>query len=281
MPIKTYKPTTPGVRQMTRDTFESITKTTPEKSLTLSKKQKAGRNNTGKLTVRHRGGGHKQRYRLIDYKGYDKKGIDAKVTAVEYDPNRNAYIMLLTYLDGEKRYQIAPEGIQVGDVIVAQEKCKIKTGNRLQLKNIPVGFAIYNVELQPGRGGQTAKTAGSSAKIVSLEGPKAQVELPSGEIRFIEKKCYASIGTVSNADFSNIKIGKAGRNRWRGLRPQVRGKAMNPVDHPHGGGEGGTSIGLIRPKTPWGLPALGVKTRNRKATDKFIARSRHSKKAKG
>lgn len=280
MAIRSYKPTTPSLRQMTRDTFESITKTTPEKSLTKAKRKTAGRNNTGRLTVRHRGGGHRQRYRLIDYKGYDKASIDAKVTAVEYDPNRSAYIMLLTYMDGEKRYQVAPEGIKVGDVIVAKPKCKIKVGNRMQLKNIPVGYAIYNVELKPGKGGQMAKTAGSSAKLVSLEGPKAQVELPSGEVRLVEKKCYASIGTVSNADRSNINIGKAGRNRWLGKRPQVRGKAMNPVDHPHGGGEGGNSIGLIRPKTPWGLPALGVKTRRRKYTDKLIVKSRHLKKKK-
>jgi large subunit ribosomal protein L2 len=278
MPVKSYKPTTPGVRQMTRDTFEEITKSSPEKNLTYIKKEQAGRNNTGRLTVRHRGGGHKKRIRIVDFKAHDKAGIPAKVTAVEYDPNRTAYIMLLVYADGEKRYQIAPNGIKVDDEIITKSKCKIKVGNRMSLKNIPVGYAIYNVELQPGKGGQLAKTAGSSAKLVSLEGPKAQVQLPSGEIRLIEKKCFASIGTVSNADNSNIKIGKAGRNRWLGKRPQVRGKVMNPVDHPHGGGEGRNSIGMKAPKTPWGLPALGVKTRNRKSTDKFIVKSRHSKK---
>lgn len=278
MPVKSYKPTTPGVRQMTRDTFEEITKSSPEKNLTYIKKEKAGRNNTGKLTVRHRGGGHKKRIRIVDFKSQDKAGIPAKVTAIEYDPNRTAYLMLLTYADGEKRYQIAPIGINVGDEIITKSKCKVKTGNRMTLQNIPVGYAIYNVELQPGKGGQLAKTAGSSAKLVSLEGPKAQVELPSGEIRLIEKKCFATIGTVSNADHGNIKIGKAGRSRWLGRRPQVRGKVMNPVDHPHGGGEGRNSIGLKAPKTPWGLPALGVKTRNRKSTDKFIVKSRHNKK---
>jgi large subunit ribosomal protein L2 len=278
MPIRHYKPITPGLRQMTRDTFEEITKTSPEKALTYIKKEKAGRNNTGRLTVRHRGGGHKRRIRIVDYKSQDKLNITAKVSAIEYDPNRSAYIMLLTYIDGEKRYQIAPAGVTVGEQVITQIKAPIKTGNRMQVKNIPVGYSVYNVELQPGKGGQMAKTAGASAKLVSLEGPKAQIELPSGEIRLIEKKCFASIGTVSNADHSNIKIGKAGRNRWLGKRPSVRGKAMNPVDHPHGGGEGANSIGMKAPKTPWGLPALGVKTRNRKRTDKFIVKSRHNKK---
>lgn len=278
MPVRSYKPTTPSLRQMTRDTFEEITKSSPEKSLTYAKREKAGRNNTGKLTVRHRGGGHKKRIRIIDFKGQDKLNIPAKVSSIEYDPNRSGYIMLLTYIDGEKRYQLAPHTIKVGDEIVTKEKGPIKTGNRMQLKNIPVGYAIYNIEFQPGKGGQIAKSAGNSAKLVSLEGPKAQVQLPSGEIRLIEKKCYASIGSMSNPDFSNINIGKAGRNRWLGKRPSVRGKAMNPVDHPHGGGEGANSIGMKAPKTPWGLPALGVKTRNRKRTDKFIVKSRHSKK---
>lgn len=278
MPLRSYKPTTPGRRQMTRDTFEEITKSYPEKSLTYAKREQAGRNNTGKLTVRHRGGGHKKRIRIVDFKGQDKLNIPAKVSSVEYDPNRNAYLMLLVYADGEKRYQIAPIGIKVGDEIFTQEKGVIKTGNRMQLKNIPVGYSIYNIELQPGRGGQVAKSAGNAAKLVSLEGPKAQVQLPSGEIRLFEKKCYASVGTVSNPDHSNMNIGKAGRNRWLGKRPSVRGKAMNPVDHPHGGGEGANSIGMKAPKTPWGLPALGVKTRNRKRTDKFIVKSRHNKK---
>lgn len=279
MPIRTYKPTTPSLRNMSRDTFEEITKTSPEKNLTYIKKEKAGRNNTGRLTVRHRGGGHKRRIRIVDFKGQDKLNIPAKVTAIEYDPNRSAYLMLLTYIDGEKRYQIAPNKIQVGDEIVTKVKGPIKTGNRMQLKNIPVGYSIYSVELQPGKGGQIAKSAGGYAKLVSLEGPKAQVQLPSGEIRLIEKKCFASIGEVSNPDYSNIKIGKAGRNRWLGKRPNVRGKAMNPVDHPHGGGEGGNPIGLKAPKTPWGLLALGVKTRSRKKpSNKLIVKSRHSKK---
>lgn len=279
MPVKHYKPTTPSLRQMTRDTFEEITKSYPEKSLTYIKKEKAGRNNTGKLTVRHRGGGHKKRIRIVDFKSTDKLGIPAKVSSIEYDPNRTAYIMLLTYMDGEKRYQVAPIGIKVGDTIVSNPKAPIETGNRMHIKNVPVGFAVYCVELQPGKGGQLAKTAGASIKVVSLEGPKAQIQLPSGEIRLIEKKCFASIGTVSNPDHGNIKIGKAGRNRWLGKRPSVRGKAMNPVDHPHGGGEGSNSIGMKAPKTPWGLPALGVKTRSRrKDSNKFIVKSRHDKK---
>lgn len=278
MAIKTYKPTTPGIRQMSRDTFEDITRSTSEKRLTVSKKSVAGRNNQGRMTVRHRGAGHKKKYRIIDFKRTDKSGVDGVVSHIEYDPNRTAYIMLVTYTDGDKRYHLAPDGIKVGDPILTKSKTKIKKGNRLQLKNIPIGYSIYNVELQPGKGGQLAKSAGSSVKLVSLDGPKAQIELPSGEIRLAEKKCYASIGTVSNLDHSNIKIGKAGRSRWMGKRPQVRGKAMNPCDHPHGGGEGGSPIGMKHPKTPWGMPALGFKTRKRKSTNKFIVKSRHDKK---
>jgi large subunit ribosomal protein L2 len=278
MALKSYKPTTPGRRQMTTDTFESITKSKPEKALTKATKSKAGRNNLGKLTVRHRGGGHKRKYRMIDFKRTQKLNIPGKVAAIEYDPNRTAYIMLVTYTDGDKRYHLAPDGIQVGDEILTAKKAKIKTGNRMEVRNIPVGYAIYNVELQPGRGGQTAKSAGSQAKVISLEGPKAQLELPSGEVRLIEKSCLASIGIVSNIDHSNMVIGKAGRKRWMGKRPEVRGKAMNPVDHPHGGGEGGTSIGMKNPKTPWGMPALGLKTRRRKYTNSLIVKSRRSKK---
>jgi len=278
MALKTYKPITPGMRQMSRDSFDDLTVSKPEKRLTRSTKSNAGRNNQGKLTVRHRGGGHKRRYRMIDFKRTEKLDIPAKVATVEYDPNRSAYIMLVNYVDGDKRYHIAPDKIQVGDEIIISHKAKVKTGNRMMVKNIPVGYSIYNVELQPGRGGQTAKSAGSSAKIVSLEGSKAQLELPSGEVRLIEKTCYATIGIVSNLDYSNIKIGKAGRNRWLGKRPQVRGKAMNPNDHPHGGGEGACSIGMKAPKTPWGVPALGLKTRKRKYTDSLIVKSRRLKK---
>lgn len=278
MPIRTYKPTTPSLRNMSRDTFEHITKTKPEKSLTVSKKSMAGRNNQGKLTVRHRGGGHKRKYRLVDFKRTDKLNIPCTVKAVEYDPNRSAYIILVAYKDGEKRYHLAPNEIQVGDELVCSKKAKIKTGNRMEVRNIPVGYPIFNIELQPNKGGQVVKSAGSSSKVVSLDGPKAQIELPSGEVRLVEKSCMATIGIVSNVDHSNIKIGKAGRKRWMGKKPQVRGKAMNPNDHPHGGGEGGSPIGMKHPKTPWGRPALGVKTRRRKDTNKFIVKSRHSKK---
>ena len=278
MPIRTYKPITPGLRNMSRDTFEQITKTKPEKKLTISKKRMGGRNNQGKLTVRHRGGGHKRKYRLVDFKRTDKLGIPATVKAVEYDPNRSAYIILAFYADGEKRYHLAPNEIQVGDEILCAKKAKIKTGNRMEVRNIPVGYPIFNIELQPNKGGQIVKSAGSSSKVVSLDGPKAQIELPSGEVRLVEKSCMATIGIVSNTDHQNIKIGKAGRNRWLGKKPQVRGKAMNPNDHPHGGGEGGSPIGLKHPKTPWGRPALGVKTRRRKYTDHMIVKSRHSKK---
>ncbi|MBI96247.1 50S ribosomal protein L2 [bacterium] len=278
MPIRTYKPTTPSLRNMSRDTFEHITKTKPEKSLTVSKKSMAGRNNQGKLTVRHRGGGHKRKYRLVDFKRTDKLGIPATVKAVEYDPNRSAYIILVAYKDGEKRYHLAPHEIQVGDEIVCAKKAKIKTGNRMEVRNIPVGYPIFNIELQPNKGGQIVKSAGNSSKVVSLDGPKAQIELPSGEVRLVEKSCMATIGIVSNIDHSNVKIGKAGRKRWMGKRPQVRGKAMNPNDHPHGGGEGASPIGMKHPKTPWGRPALGVKTRRRKYTNRLIVKSRHSKK---
>lgn len=280
MPTKSYKPTTPAVRHMTTDTFEKITKSKPEKALVKSKKSLGGRNNQGKLTVRHRGGGAKQKYRMVDFDRTAKVGVPSKVAAIEYDPNRSAYIMLVHYSDGDKRYHLAPDGINVGDSISTAKKCRIKKGNRMQIKNVPVGYAVYNLELQPGKGGQIVRSAGASAKVVSLEGARAQIEMPSGEIRLIDKTCYVTVGTVSNIDHSNIKIGKAGRKRHMGKRPQVRGKAMNPCDHPHGGGEGGSPIGMKHPKTPWGRPALGVKTRKRKETNKDILRSRHDKKKK-
>lgn len=277
MALKKFKPTTPGRRQMSVASFEEITKTTPEKSLTRIKKKTTGRNNSGRITVRHRGGGSKRLYRMIDFKRADKAGIEATVAAVEYDPNRTAYIILVNYRDGEKRYHIAPTGVKVGDKIMTAEKAKIKSGNRMHMENIPVGYNIYNVELHVGKGGQLGRSAGTAIKLVSLEGTHAQILMPSGEVRLVSKNAYATIGTVSNGDHSNIKIGKAGRKRHLGRRPQVRGKAMNTVDHPHGGGEGGAPIGLKHPKTPWGMPALGFKTRKRHYTDKMIVKDRRRK----
>lgn len=275
MALKVYKPTTPGRRGMTSATFEEITKHTPEKSLVVGKKRGSGRNSQGKITVRHRGGGVARKYRLVDFKLTDKIDIPAKVVGIEYDPNRTAYIMLVNYKDGEKRYHIAPQGIKVGTEILTSKAGKIDIGNRMLLNNIPVGYNIHNVELTEGKGGQIVRSAGNSAKLVSLETEMAQIQLPSGEIRFVSKNCYATIGVVSNPDHFNITIGKAGRVRWKGRRPQVRGKAMNPVDHPHGGGEGNQSIGLKYPKTPWGLPALGVKTRDKsKYSQKWIIKRR-------
>lgn len=280
MAVKVYKPTTPGRRNMSGYSFDEITKKRPEKKLTSKLNKKAGRNNQGRITIRHQGGGHKKLYRIIDFKMRDKVGISATVAAIEYDPNRTAYIMLVHYADGEKRYHLAPEGIKVGTEIVTKEKAKAKTGNRMALKNIPPGYAIFNVELKLGRGGQIIRSAGSKGKVVAVEGDYAQVELPSGEVRLINKDCFATIGTVSNHEHANIKIGKAGRSRWKGKRPSVRGKVMNPNDHPHGGGEGLQSIGLKNPKTPWGMPALGFKTRKRKYSDKLIVKSRRLKKKK-
>lgn len=274
MALKKFKPVTPGRRQMTVASFEEVTSKKPT-GKTVALKSKAGRNNLGRITVRHRGGGHKRRYRVIDFNATQKLNIEGTIKAVEYDPNRSAYIMLVSYGDGEKTYQIAPQGIQVGDKIMTSKSGKIRTGCRFQLKNIPVGYSIYNVEVVANRGGQLARSAGSFAKLVSLEGSYAQIQLSSGEVRLLPKNAYASIGIVSNAEHSNITIGKAGRARWMGKRPEVRGKAMNPVDHPHGGGEGGSPIGLIYPKTPWGLPALGVKTRKRKDTNKWIVKRRN------
>lgn len=277
MAVKKFKPTTPGRRQMSVASFEEITTTKPEKSLLTTLNKKSGRNNTGRITVRHRGGGAKRMYRIIDFNRTDKMNIEGTVKTVEYDPNRTAYIMLVQYKDGEKRYHLAPSEIKVGDKINTSEKGKIKAGNRMHLNSIPVGYSVYNVELKAGKGGQLGRSAGTSIKLVSLEGKYAQVQMPSGEVRLVPKKGFASIGTTSNIDHSNIKIGKAGRKRHLGRRPQVRGKAMNPVDHPHGGGEGGASIGMKHPKTPWGLPALGVKTRRRKYTNKMIVKDRRRK----
>lgn len=275
MPIKILKNTGGGRRQMSQLTYEELTTSTPEKSLLVRRKEAAGRNNTGRITTRHRGSGNAFKVRMVDFGSTDKLNIEATVKTVEYDPGRNAFIMLVCYKDGEKRYQLAPEGIKVGDVLLTAKRTKAKLGNRMQLLNIPIGFDIYCVQINPSKDGQMAKSAGNSAKLVSLDGDMAQVQLPSGEVRFVHKYCYASVGRISNADYQNVSIGKAGRNRWRRQRPEVRGKVMNPVDHPHGGGEGKNPIGMKYPKTPWGLHALGVKTRRRsKPSDRLIVRTR-------
>lgn len=280
MAIKTYNPTTPGRRNMSTIDYSGLTKKArPPKRLTERQTQKSGRNNQGRITVRHRGGGVKRLFRMIDAKRFDKLDIPAKVETVEYDPNRTAFIALVCYEDGERRYILAPEGLVVGDKIICSQKAKIKTGNRLKIGNIPVGFSIHDLELQPGRGGQMIKSAGSSGQVSSQDGDLAQVTLPSGSVRYISKDCYATVGIVSNIDHSNVTIGKAGRMRLMGRRPQVLGKSMNATDHPHGGGEGHSPIGLKTPKTPWGMPALGVKTRKRnKMSDRFIIRGRRKKK---
>jgi large subunit ribosomal protein L2 len=277
MPIKSYKPTSPGRRGMSVSTFEEITKTEPERSLLAPLRKKGGRNVRGKITVRHRGGGHKRRYRLIDFKR-DKLGIPARVTSIEYDPNRSARIALLTYADGEKRYIIAPLGLMVGSILMAGPEAEIRVGNALPLGNIPVGAVIHNIELQQGRGGQLVRSAGTSAQLMAKEGKYAHVRLPSGEVRLIHQQCMATIGQVGNTDHGNISLGKAGRQRHRGWRPTVRGSAMSPRDHPHGGGEGKAPIGMPSPKSPWGKPTLGKKTRRNKATDKWIVRRRGKKR---
>jgi len=277
MPIKSYKPTSPGRRGMTVSTFEEITQTTPEKSLLRPLKKRAGRNFRGKITVRRRGGGHKRRYRVIDFKR-DKFGVPARVVSIEYDPNRSARIALLVYADGEKRYVIAPMGLMVDDVVSSGPDADIRVGNAMPINRIPLGTLIHNIELQPGRGGQLVRSAGTSAQLMAKEGPYAQVRLPSGEVRMINQNCMATIGQVGNVDHGNISLGKAGRNRWQGRRPSVRGSAMDPASHPHGGGEGRTSIGMPGPKTPWGKPTLGYRTRRSKLSDKYIVRRRAKKR---
>ncbi|MCL0100418.1 50S ribosomal protein L2, partial [Peptococcaceae bacterium] len=263
----------PGRRFVTVSDFSDITKTEPEKSLVVPLKKNAGRNSSGRITVRHKGGGHKRIYRIIDFKR-DKDGVPAKVAAIEYDPNRSARIALLHYLDGEKRYIIAPHGLQVGQMVESGPDADIKVGNALPLANIPVGTIIHNIELYPGHGGQLVRSAGTSAQLMAKEGKYATIRLPSGEMRLVLQTCRATIGQVGNIDHENITIGKAGRSRWLGIRPAVRGSAMNPVDHPHGGGEGKAPIGR-HPVTPWGKPALGVRTRRKnKPTDKFIVKRR-------
>lgn len=277
MGIKVYKPTSAGRRGMSGHTFEEITRSEPEKSLLRPLKKKSGRNNLGRLTVRHRGGGHKRRYRLIDFKR-DKIGIPARVASIEYDPNRTARIALLVYADGEKRYILAPLGLQVGDVIMSGPEAEIRPGNALPLVNMPLGTLVHNVEMQPGKGGQLVRSAGAYAQLMAKEGRYATLRLPSGEVRKVLLNCMATVGQVGNTDHQNIKIGKAGRKRWMGHRPSVRGTAMDPSSHPHGGGEGRSPVGMPGPKTPWGKPALGYRTRRNKRTSQYIIRRRGKKR---
>ncbi|MCI7248140.1 MAG: 50S ribosomal protein L2 [Clostridiales bacterium] len=277
MGIKKYNPTTPGLRGMSVSTFEEITASTPEKSLTVTLKKHSGRNSRGKITVRHRGGGYRPKYRIIDFKR-NKDGIPGTVSTIEYDPNRSANIALIVYADGEKRYIIAPNKLKVGDKIESGAAADIQIGNALPLANIPVGTVIHNIELKPGKGGQLVRAAGNGAQLMAKEGNYAQVRLPSGEVRKVAISCRATIGEVGNLDHQNIQIGKAGRKRHMGIRPTVRGSVMNPNDHPHGGGEGRAPIGRKSPVTPWGKPALGYKTRKKKnASNKYIVKRRNEK----
>ncbi len=275
MAVKQYKPTSPGRRGMTGFTFDEITKKRPEKSLLAPLKSKAGRNNQGRITTRHHGGGAKRRLRIIDFKR-DKTGVPGRVAGIEYDPNRTARIALIYYRDGDKRYILAPVGLKVNDMIEAGPNAEIRPGNALPLSNIPTGTAIHNIELSPGRGGQVVRSAGSTAQLMAKEGDFALIRMPSGELRRVPAACTATIGQVSNVENSMVKLGKAGRSRWKGTRPAVRGSAMNPRDHPHGGGEGKAPIGMPGPKTPWGKPARGFRTRRRTNSDKLIVRSRHN-----
>ena len=277
MGVKQYKPTSPGRRFQTVSDFAEITTSTPEKSLLAPLSNKAGRNNNGRITTRHQGGGNKRRYRIIDFKR-NKDGVPAKVATIEYDPNRSARIALLHYVDGEKRYILHPKGLRVGDTVMSGVEADIKPGNALPLANIPVGTLIHAVELQPGKGAAIARSAGTSIQLMGKEGDYAILRMPSSEMRRVLITCRATVGEVGNAEHSNIKIGKAGRNRWKGIRPSVRGTVMNPVDHPHGGGEGKSPVGRPGPVTPWGKPALGYKTRKTKnRTDKFIVKRRNAK----
>jgi len=277
MAVKKFKPTTPGQRGMTGSTFEEITKDTPERSLLLPLRKKGGRNVHGRVTVRHRGGGHRRHMRIVDFKR-DKHGIPARVAAIEYDPNRTARLALLNYADGEKRYIIAPLDLRVGDTVMSGPSAEIRPGNSLPISNIPVGTMVHNIELKEGRGAQMARSAGAAAQLLAKEGDYAQMRLPSGEVRLIRQTCYATIGQVGNLEHGNIKLGKAGRKRHLGFRPTVRGSAMSPRDHPHGGGEGRSPIGLPGPKSPWGKPTLGYRTRRNKKTDKYIVHRRSKKR---
>ncbi len=276
MAIRNYKPTTPGRRKMSTLVNEEITTNTPEKSLTITVKKNGGRNNQGKITVRHQGGGAKRKYRIIDFKR-NKLNVAGKVASIEYDPNRTANIALINYIDGEKRYILAPKGLTVGAMIEAGENADIKVGNALPIMNIPVGTMIHNIELRPGKGGELARSAGASAQILGREGDYVMIRLSSGEQRKVLGTCMATVGEVGNEDSSLVKVGKAGRTRHMGIRPTVRGSVMNPNDHPHGGGEGRAPVGRKAPMTPWGKPALGLKTRKKKQSDKFIVRRRGSK----
>jgi len=277
MPIKVYKPTSPGRRGMSVSTFEEITRSKPEKALLRPLKKRAGRNFRGKITVRHRGGGHKRRYRVIDFKR-DKTGVPGRVNSVEYDPNRSARIALVAFVDGEKRYIIAPVGLKVGDMVMSGPDAEIRVGSALPIASIPVGTTIHNIELHIGKGGQLVRAAGTSAQLLAKEGRYAHIRLPSGEVRLVNVQCMATIGQVGNTEHGNIKLGKAGRKRWLGFRPSVRGSAMDPASHPHGGGEGRSPIGMPSPKSPWGKPTLGKKTRRNKSTDKWIVRRRQKKR---
>jgi large subunit ribosomal protein L2 len=275
MPLRNYRPTSPGLRQMTRPTFEEVTTDKPHKPLTERLVSKAGRNSQGKLTVRHRGSGHKRLYRVIDWKR-DKPGVPARIATVEYDPNRSARIALLHYADGEKRYILLPHGLEVGDTVMSGPDVEARVGNAMPLSRMPLGTQVHNVELTAGRGGQIVRSAGSSAQLLAKEGQMATIRLPSGEVRRVRAECMATVGQVSNLDHENQNIGKAGRNRHKGRRPQVRGVVMNPSDHPHGGGEGKSPTGMP-PKTPWGKPAMGFRTRKRKTTGKMIVRRRYGR----
>ena len=277
MAIKVYKPVTPSLRNMTGYSFEEITKKDPERSLIVIKKKTGGRNMFGRITVRHQGGGHKRYIRLVDFKR-DKKEIPARVAAIEYDPNRTARLALLNYADGEKRYILAPVGLKVGDSVSTSSNAEIRVGNCLPISRIPLGTMIHNIEMVEGRGGQMVRSAGTAAQLLAKEGDFAQVRLPSGEVRLIRQVCYATIGQVGNLDHKNIKLGKAGRKRHLGIRPTVRGTAMSPRDHPHGGGEGRQPVGMPGPKTPWGKPTLGYKTRRFKGSDKYIVKRRNTGK---
>jgi len=277
MPIKIYKPTSPGRRGMTVTSFEDITRQEPEPSLVVPLKKKAGRSQ-GKITVRHKGGGHKRRYRVIDFKR-DKFGVLARVDSIEYDPNRSSRVALLVYADGDKRYMLAPLGLKVGARVEAGPEADLRVGNALPIANIPVGTTIHNIELQRGRGGQLVRSAGASAQLLAKEGDYAHIRLPSGEVRLVHTQCIATIGQVGNTDWGNVSLGKAGRARWLGRRPATRGTAMSPRDHPHGGGEGRSPIGMPSPKSPWGKPTRGKKTRRRKDTDKWIVKRRGKKRA--
>jgi large subunit ribosomal protein L2 len=273
MGIKIYRPTSAGRRGMSVSDFEEITRSTPERSLLRPMQKVAGRNNVGRVTVRHRGGGHKRRYRVIDFKR-DKLGVPGRVDSIEYDPNRSARIALIVYADGDKRYILAPLGLQVGARIMAGPEAEVRVGNAMPLQGIPLGTMVHNIELQAGRGGQLARSAGTAAQLMAKEGEYAQVRLPSGEVRRVPLVCMATIGQVGNTEHANLNLGKAGRRRWMGWRPTVRGVAMDPDSHPHGGGEGRSPVGMPGPKTPWGKPALGYKTRTKKPSDKYIVRRR-------